>query len=92
MKSRFPKKLFASFVVIVFLFVVVAVFAQNVSRQRHPNLWAAQTFIEKAIQKVTAAQVANEYDMDGHAAKAKGLLDQAYAEIKLAALAANANK
>ncbi len=91
MKSSFPKKLSASFVVIVFLFVV-AVYAQNVSRQRHPNLWAAQTFIEKAIQKVTAAQVANEYDMDGHAAKAKILLDQAYAEIKLAALAANANK
>jgi hypothetical protein len=89
MKTSFQKKLFASFVVIVFLFVVIAAYAQNVSRQRHPNLWAAQTFIEKAIQKVSAAQVANEYDMDGHAAKAKGLLDKAYDEIKLAALAAN---
>ena len=88
MKSSFQKKLFASFVVIVFLFVV-AVYAQNVNQRRHPNLYAAQVFIEKAIQKVSDAQEANEFDMDGHAAKAKGLLDKAYDEIKLAAAAAN---
>jgi len=33
--------------------------------------------------------VANEFDMGGHAARAKDLLDQAYREIKLAAEAAN---
>ena len=59
---------------------------------RHPNLAEAQTFIEKAMNKITAAQEANDFDMDGHAAKAKALLDQAYTEFKLAALAANANR
>jgi len=88
MKAPFPKKLFAGLLVIAFLFVA-AVFAQNVNQRRHPNLFAAQTFIEKAIQKVSAAQEANEFDMEGHAAKAKGLLDKAYEEIKLAANAAN---
>ena len=36
--------------------------------------------------------MANEFDMNGHAAKAKALLDEAYSEIKLAAEAANRNK
>jgi hypothetical protein len=44
------------------------------------------------MDKVTAAQQANEYDMNGHAAKAKELLSQAYREIKLAAQAANRNR
>ena len=56
---------------------------------RHPNLAAAQRFIEQAIAKVSAAQGANEFDMGGHAAKAKEHLDRAYEEIKLAARAAN---
>ena len=66
--------------------------SDRVSPRRHPNLAAAQTFIERGIQKLTAAQMANDFDMNGHAAKAKALLDQAYTEIKLAALAANANR
>jgi len=65
---------------------------ERVSPRRHPNLAAAQTFIEKAMNRITAAQEANEFDMNGHAAKAKSLLDEAYSEIKLAALAANANR
>jgi hypothetical protein len=60
--------------------------------RRHPNLNAAQRLIEQAIGRVATAQGANEFDMDGHAAKAKALLDQADAEIKLAAEAANHNK
>jgi hypothetical protein len=91
MKSSVVKILAAGFVVIVLVSTGIAVDAGNVSRARHGNLAAAQTFIEKAINKITAAQVANEYDMDGHAARAKALLDQAYDEIKLAALAANRN-
>jgi len=75
-----------------FLFFGIAAYAGNVSKTRHPNLAAAQMFIEKAVNKVTLAQKANEYDMDGHAAKAKELLDQAYIEIKLAAEAANENR
>lgn len=37
------------------------------------------------------AQKANEWDMQGHAQKAKDLLDQANSELKLAAQAANRN-
>jgi hypothetical protein len=70
----------------------IALYAGNVKHARHPNLAAAQTFIEKAIQKVSEAQKANEFDMDGHAAKAKALLDEAYSEIKLVALAANRHR
>lgn len=66
--------------------------APNVSAALHPNLAAAQGFIENALEKLTAAQKANDYDMDGHVAKAKTLLDQAFAEIKAGALAANAKK
>lgn len=66
--------------------------AQNVSPKRHPNLAAAQHLTAQAFQKVTAAQQANEWDMDGHAAKAKDLLDQANNELKQAAEAANKNK
>ncbi len=64
----------------------------DVSRHVHPNLNAAQRLIEQAIGRVSTAQGANEFDMEGHAAKAKALLDQADAEIKLAAEAANHNK
>ena len=64
-------------------------FGQQVSKALHPNLAAAQNLIERAIARISDAQKANEYDMGGHAAKAKDLLDQAYAEIKLAAEAAN---
>jgi hypothetical protein len=92
MKSSLVRVLIIGCVLVGLLFITIAVDARDVSRSRHPNLAAAQTLIEKAINKVSAAQMANEYDMDGHAAKAKTLLDQAYAEIKLAAQAANANK
>ncbi|MGD0097294.1 MAG: hypothetical protein ABSB60_12425 [Terracidiphilus sp.] len=61
--------------------------AQNPNR--HPNLAAAQELIDRAFEKISAAQDANEFDMDGHAAKAKEHLMQAREEIKLAARAAN---
>ncbi len=56
---------------------------------RHPNLVAAQELIENAIAKVQAAQRANEFDMGGHAARAKALLEQASEQIRLAAEAAD---
>jgi hypothetical protein len=65
--------------------------AQRVNPERHPNLAEAQSLMDKAYLKITAAQVANEFDMDGHAAKAKELLRQANEEVKLAAQAANKN-
>jgi len=66
--------------------------AQNISGRRHPNLAAAQRFCDQAFQKISAAQQANEWDMDGHAAKAKDLLDEASRELKQAAEAANRNR
>jgi hypothetical protein len=65
---------------------------QNVSGGRHPNIAAAQRLSAQAWQKIVAAQEANEFDMQGHAQKAKELLDQANKELKLAAEAANRNK
>jgi len=63
--------------------------AHNVSGKRHPNLAAAQRLSEQAFEKISAAQIANEFDMNGHAAKAKELLEQANKELKEAAEAAN---
>jgi F0F1-type ATP synthase membrane subunit b/b' len=64
---------------------------QNVNAGRHPNIAAAQRLSEQAYQKIVAAQEANEWDMQGHAAKAKELLEQANQQLKLAAEAANKN-
>jgi hypothetical protein len=63
--------------------------AQRVNPARHPNLAAAQTLCEQAYEKLVAAQKANEYDMGGHAQKAKEALEVANQQIKLAAAAAN---
>jgi hypothetical protein len=52
--------------------------------QAHPNLAAAQKLTAQAYDKLEAAQKANEYDLGGHAEKAKALLKQAADEIKLA--------
>ena len=65
---------------------------QNVSAKKHPNIAAAQKLISEAFAKIEAAQKSNEYDMEGHAAKAKELLEQSAAELKQAAEAANENK
>ena len=62
---------------------------KNVSAARHPNLAAAQRLCSQAWEKIVEAQKANEFDMNGHAQKAKELLDQANNELKAAALAAN---
>jgi hypothetical protein len=63
----------------------------NVSGKRHPNLAAAQRLSQKAWEKISEAQSANEWDMEGHAAKAKELLDQVNHELKQAAEMANKN-
>jgi hypothetical protein len=64
---------------------------RNVSPIRHPNIAAAQKLSSQAYNRIVMAQKANEYDMEGHAQKAKELLEQANAELKLAAEAANVN-
>ena len=62
---------------------------ENVAPGRHPNLAAAQRLSQQAWQRIVAAQEANEFDMQGHAQKAKNLLDEVNRELKLAAGAAN---
>ena len=61
----------------------------NISSQKHPNLAAAQRLSTQAYEKISQAQHANEWDMGGHAAKAKDLLDQVNRELKEAAETAN---
>ncbi|HEV3202328.1 MAG TPA: hypothetical protein VGZ73_30740 [Bryobacteraceae bacterium] len=63
---------------------------KNVSGGRHPNLAAAQQASRNAYNRVVAAQQANEWDLKGHAQKAKELLEQVNNELKLAAEASNA--
>ena len=62
---------------------------ENVSGARHPNLAAAQRLSQQAWQRIVDAQKANEWDLGGHAQKAKDLLDDANKELKLAAEASN---
>lgn len=59
---------------------------------KHPNLNQAHELVLKAIDRLDAAQKANEFDLGGHAAKAKDLLAQAEGEIKQAKEAANDDK
>jgi hypothetical protein len=64
----------------------------NVSAGRHPNIAAAQRFSQQAWQRIVDAQKANEWDLAGHAQKAKELLDQVNNELKQAAEASNYRK
>jgi hypothetical protein len=72
------------------LFVLAAgsVFAHG----GHPNLNHANEKLEQARTDITKAQTANEFDLGGHAAKAKELLDQAYAELQQARTDAGKDK
>jgi predicted metal-dependent phosphoesterase TrpH len=63
--------------------------AENIDPARHPNLAAAQDLSRQAWNKIIAAQKANEWDMSGHAQKAKDMLDQVNNQLKMAAEAAN---
>jgi len=65
---------------------------ENVSGARHPNIAAAQRLSRQAFEKIVAAQQANEWDLAGHAQRAKELLDQVNNELKLAAEASNRRK
>jgi hypothetical protein len=61
----------------------------NISN-RHGNLRSAQQDIVNAYQKVNQAQAANQGQLGGHAQRAKDLLAQADAELRLAANVSNA--
>jgi len=71
------------------LFLAGVALGQRINPARHPNFAAAQDLCIQAYEKLTAAQRANEYDLGGHAAKAKELLEQVNQQIKEAAAAAN---
>jgi hypothetical protein len=66
--------------------------AQSVSAKRHPNLALAQRALRQAFTSISAAQAANEFDMEGHAVKAKNLIDEADRELRQAAAWANRNE
>ena len=59
---------------------------------RHGNLRAAQQYIQAAWQRIDQAQVDNNYNLGGHAGRAKELLVQADQELKFAAETANAHE
>ena len=56
---------------------------------RHGNLRNAQIDIVQAYQKIESAQQANDGQLGGHAQRAKELLIQADAELRMAANVAN---
>ena len=62
---------------------------QNIDPERHGNLAAAQRLVVQAFERLSDAQVANNYQLGGHVERAKELLRQANEEIKLAAETAN---
>jgi len=64
---------------------------KNVNPHRHGHLAAAQRHARQAYEATLEAQRANEWDMNGHAQKAKELLEQVNNELKQAAEAANRN-
>jgi hypothetical protein len=53
------------------------------------SLVRAQELSRQAFDAITRAQVANEYDMGGHAANAREFLRQANEEIKMSAITIN---
>ena len=63
--------------------------ADNINPQLHPHLAKAQRICNQAYDALVEAQGANDFDMEGHAAKAKQLLVEASHQIKAAAMAAN---
>src|SRR5271163_2632409 len=49
---------------------------QDIHPARHPHLASAQCHIMEAFDSPNHAQQANDFDLDGHAAHAKALLDR----------------
>ena len=64
----------------------------DIDTDGHGNLSSAQEYVVMAWQRIDRAQKINNYDMGGHAARAKELLEQANAEIRAAADVLNAKQ
>ena len=65
--SMFGKLLLCSTPFVLTLSVAAAPPVDNINPHRHPDLAAAQRLATQAYEKVSAAQVANEWDLGGHA-------------------------
>jgi hypothetical protein len=90
----FKTRILAPVVGLLLLLTVVVVGQppkRNVNPGRHPNIAAAQRLSQQAYERIIQAQKANEWDMGGHAQKAKELLEQVNNELRAAATAANRN-
>jgi hypothetical protein len=90
------KKRIAVAMLLLALLLAVAFYAEkpepNINAKHHPNLAAAQQLSIQAYDKIVEAQKANEWDLGGHADKAKALLEQVCSELKLAAENSNKHK
>ena len=69
--------------------LVAAQPVHDISAHRHPHLALAQRDCDRADKAIHAAQEANEFDLTGHAAQALKDLDDANAQLKLAANTSN---
>ena len=71
MKTR--RTVIVATIVLVVLLVAGGLYAQkphhNGAAGRHPNLAAAHRLLGQALEKIVAAQAANEWDLGGHANK-----------------------
>jgi hypothetical protein len=83
------KRILSSRLIFSVLGALLMAAVMSIAQPRHPNIMAAEQLCNQAFAKISAAQQANEFDMHGHAAKAKELLMQAKTELHEAAMAAN---
>lgn len=90
--SRFTCTLLAIVTAVAACAVTAQVPVQNIDPERHGNLAAAQRLVVQSFERLSDAQVANNYRLGGHVERAKELLRQANEEIKMAAETANANR
>jgi hypothetical protein len=80
------KKYIGVIILGMLLAIAVTLHAQgSVHAEQRANLAEARRLSKAAYDKILEAQRANEWDMGGHAEKAKHLLEQANEELRLAA-------
>src|ERR1700733_14715039 len=94
--SMFFHRAFLAAGVAVGVAAVGAIFTKNQRKPvmvdpTHPNLAATQDLVDLAFGKIVDAQHANEWDWDGHAARAKQLLQKANGELRQGAGTARRN-
>ena len=92
MKTANLKYLAAAAGLVTVATIAIAQTVQNVDPSRHGNLASAQSLIAQAYQRMTEAQQSNNYELGGHASRAKELLSEAANEIGLAAMTADGRR